>query len=296
MAAAPGVFAFPQDTYTTSLNTLANILAPAAKSAGCGADLPKDLTPGGSSVNITIQSPLSPPNTTVHQREYLIHIPESYPESNDNPRPLVPTFNGQYHWTESIERYTGFSTSAFNPHSIAVYPAGVGNQWLGDVLAPNSSYINDIQFVSDVLDDLESKLCIDKNRIYAAGLSNGGGMTGLLACNGTVGGRFAALAGVAAAYYPDKSLPEHLFGEKCGLDRDEGSQIPYLEIHGTEDQVVRYNGSNTPDPDTYNIPTFLSKIAKLNGCAADAEQKSGLNRLETNSTQTLNGGNVTKHS
>ncbi|KAI1868790.1 hypothetical protein JX265_006769 [Neoarthrinium moseri] len=289
----PSLFSFPGAAYTASHNTLASILAPSAPSSGCGSALPSELIPGAPSVNISILSPLSSPNETLQHRQYRIHLPASY--SNDKPAPLLLTFNGQYQPTRSIENYTLFSTPEFNSNGIAVYPEGIDNQFLGDVLSPNSSYINDIQFVSDVLDDLQSKLCIDTNRIYGSGFSNGGSLTALLSCNGTVGGRFAALAAVGGAYYPDDEMTEPLFGAGCGSGR-ENVTIPYLEIHGEEDKVVAYDGNNGDSPAMYPIPVYLEKLGSLNGCNTSAPDHAGLTGLSTNSTQILNGGNITKYS
>ncbi|EME88951.1 uncharacterized protein MYCFIDRAFT_120730, partial [Pseudocercospora fijiensis CIRAD86] len=267
--------------YASAVNILASIHAPASPSSGCGSTLPSDLIPGAASINITLDSPLSSPNATLQKRQYRIHLPANYAASNDVAHPLLLTFNGQFQPTSSIENYTQFSLPSINPNAIAVYPEGIGNQFLGDPTTPNSSYINDVQFVSDVLDDLESKLCVDTNRIYATGLSNGGSMTGLLFCNGTVGGRFAALAGVAPAYYSDDKLTEPLYGAGCGKDRD-GLIIPYMEIHGDVDKVVAYGGDNSPQANTLPVPVYLAKIAELNGCEDDAK---GI----------LNGGNVTRY-
>lgn len=60
----------------------------------------------------------------------------------------------------------------------------------------------DLRFVGDMVDDLESKYSIDRNRIYVAGMSNGGGFVGTLACS-KLGSRFAAFASVAGSFYTD---------------------------------------------------------------------------------------------
>lgn len=300
----PTLFSFPDAAYHRALTTLLSSSSPSALSIGCGLQPPSHVIPGAPSTNIDLFSPLSSPNTTLQHRRYRIHLPENYPVSNDDPRPLLLTFNGQFQSTASIENLTRFSNPEFNPNAIVVYAEGIINQWLGDAAAPPSSYINDVQFVSDVLDDVESKLCIDTKRVYGAGLSNGGGLTGLLACNLSVGGRFAALAGVSAAYYRDNELTEPIFGANCGSGEyadlpvgDGNRRTPYLEIHGEEDVVIDYDGDNTPDPSTYPLPVFLSRIAGLNGCNADSTWPGvpGIIGVEANATQILNNGNITKY-
>lgn len=56
------------------------------------------------------------------------------------------------------------------------------NQWQGD---PDSSGVDDVAFTMEMLDNFEKRYCIDSSRVYAAGKSNGGGFTNLLACDPT---------------------------------------------------------------------------------------------------------------
>jgi poly(3-hydroxybutyrate) depolymerase len=227
-----------------------------------------NITPGGTALDIELDSPRSAPNNQSAQtRRYRLHLPASYSTSNTTPHPLLLTFAGQFQPTWSIENYTKFSDDSVNPHAIAVYPEGVGNQYLGDPTTPPATEIDDLQFVADLLDALEAQFCVDRARVYATGFSNGASLTGLLACNDTVGGRFAALGAVGGAYYADGVLPEPRYGAGCTAAP--GRVVPYLEIHGTEDRIVRYDGKNEPvGADTVPIPVWLEKVAELNGCVA----------------------------
>lgn len=92
--------------------------------------------------------------------------------------------------------------------------------------------MEDLQFVSDMIDDLKSKYAIDSNRIYAAGMSNGGGFVGTIACS-EIGSWFAAFASVAGAFYTDVD------GHDCLPARP---IIPFMEIHGGLDKGVHYAG------------------------------------------------------
>ncbi len=55
----------------------------------------------------------------------------------------------------------------------------------------------DVRFISDLVDELEKDYNIDPTRIYADGLSNGGGMAFVLSCK--LSDRIAAVGMVAAA-------------------------------------------------------------------------------------------------
>ena len=160
-------------------------------------------------------------------------------------------------------------------------------QWLGDPEAPPSSVIDDRIFASELLDVLTSSLCVDERRIYFAGLSNGGGLTGLLACSPALNRRVAAFAGVAAAFYTDASLTEPLFEEGCNPKLEGARKVPFIELHGLNDSVIAYGGDNTPAPNTIPLPEWVESWVERDGCA----DTSGQPKVEI-----LDGGNVTKSS
>lgn len=132
--------------------------------------------------------------------------------------------------------------------------------------------MNDIEFVHDLLDHLEEKYCIDTRRIYATGFSNGGGLTGLLACDPKASSRIAAFAIASGAFYQDSALKEPLFGH-CSPAR---SPVPIMEFHGEKDPVIHYDGKTTPDGETYNLPEWLKDWAVRNGCSPDTQKQTTL--------------------
>jgi polyhydroxybutyrate depolymerase len=110
-----------------------------------------------------------------------------------------------------------------------------------------------------VLDALGRAYCVDVRRIYATGFSNGGGMTGYLAC--ALSGRIAAFAPVAGNFYaiPGGCHP--------------GRPVAILDYHGTADPVVSYVGIPTrevPDWPLPSIPRWLASWAARDSCSATA--------------------------
>lgn len=85
-----------------------------------------------------------------------------------------------------------------------------------------------MQYTADVLDFLESTLCVDTDRIYATGKSNGGGFVALLSCDNTMTQRISAFMSASGAYYPATHSP-------CNPGK---AQVPFLEFHGDADTVV----------------------------------------------------------
>ncbi|OCL01449.1 carbohydrate esterase family 1 protein [Glonium stellatum] len=217
------------------------------QSDGCGKTLPKKVTAGGASANISITS-----GGLI--RSYLIHVPQSY--DIDTPVPLILSYHGRGKNASEQELLSQFSNSSYNPNAIAVYPQGVANskgtrQWYGDPDAPTS--INDISFTSDLISHLLSRYCLDPTRLYAAGKSNGGGLVGLLACDPVTSGQIAAFAPVSGAFYLNKSTGEL---PPCNPSR---LPIPIIEFHGWKDKTIRYLGG--PDDsdrgNTTSIPVWV---------------------------------------
>lgn len=130
---------------------------------------------------------------------------------------------------------------------------------------------------------MTSSFCIDESRVYATGVSNGGGLTALLACDPGLNKRFAAFAGVAAATYPDSSLTEPLFGAGCKPALN-GRKLPILEFHGLNDSVVAYNGDNGADnAASIPLPTFISSWLSRDDCSSASPE-----------VKTLESGTVTE--
>ncbi|KAF5348364.1 hypothetical protein D9758_010903 [Tetrapyrgos nigripes] len=231
--------------------------APTGGPSGCGKQPPSGVSPGGASSNRTLTS-------GDQKRSYLIHLPQNY--DSNKPTPLILSFHGRTQTAKQQEDGSQFSNPSFNPDGIAVYPQGVDKQWQGDPDAPKS--IDDFKFVSDLLDRLNSEYCIDPKRIYATGMSNGGGFTGLLACDPTVSAKIAAFSTVSGAFYlgvlgaPSNALPD------CKPAR---TPIPLLHFHGYVDTQIKYlgggNGSNRGN--TTSIPDYLDRWAKIDGIQPD---------------------------
>ena len=77
--------------------------------------------------------------------------------------------------------------------------------------------------------------------------------------------RVAAAAIVSGAFYKDRALQGD--GPLFGIcDKREGP-LPVLEMHGSADPVVHYDGKGTPDGETYSLTEWLGDWRERNGCA-----------------------------
>jgi polyhydroxybutyrate depolymerase len=182
-------------------------------------------------------------------REFLLHLPAGYDGSQA--LPVVLAFHGHGRDGAHLEEISKLSQLS----AIVVYPNGVINEnddnrrsWQGAPYAAPG--VDDVAFTADLLDHLQDTVCVDPARVYATGISNGGGFVGLLGCR--MADRLAAVAPVAGAFYPATS-------KNCRPARP----VPVLEFHGTADAAVPYHGDTRDLP---AIPDWVAGWVDRNGC------------------------------
>ncbi|MEK7401835.1 MAG: PHB depolymerase family esterase [Gemmatimonadota bacterium] len=192
------------------------------------------------------------------KREYLLYVPASYDRSRRTP--LVISLHGGGLWGAAHRDMSQWNAVADREGLIVVYPSGLGGQGVRSwgAVEDGLDQIRDVTFISELIDTLAAHYTIDPARIYANGLSNGGGMTFVLSCK--LSDRLAAVGLVASA---------HLLPFKWCTDR---RPIPMINFHGTADPAVPYTGGTTwVAPGQKHFPnqlTWTANWARRNGCAA----------------------------
>jgi polyhydroxybutyrate depolymerase len=188
------------------------------------------------------------------KRKFLLYVPKSYDPAV--PTPLVISIHGFAEWPAHQAKISHWNAVAEEHGFIVVYPSGTGfpKRWRS-----GSGVDTDVQFISDLIDHLITNYNIDEHRIYANGLSNGGGMSFLLSCK--LSDRIAAFGGVAGAYL----LP----WEECKPAR----LVPAIVFHGTADPVVPFEGgpSRSFDVPFPVIDEWVQTLAERRGCDAVPE-------------------------
>lgn len=225
----------------------------AISGSGCGKGIPDAFPSPGESKNLRLSD---------SDRTYRLHIPKTY--QNDTRTAVYFSFSGASRGGEEQETLSQFSNPEFNPHGIAVYPDTENGVWLSNSNA-NISHPNDLDFTNDLLTHLEESLCIDPGRVYANGKSNGGEFAAVIACNATVGSRFAAFSVVSGAWHETGNVPGLQACEPAM--REEG--YPFLIFHGTVDQTAPINGD--VEDEILPIIDVLQTWAERNGCPEDAK-------------------------
>jgi len=184
------------------------------------------------------------------QRDYILYIPELY--DGNTTVPLVLNFHGFGSSASQQMFYGDFRDIADTEGFLLVHPEGttfIGNQFWNVGFPGLSSNIDDVGFTEALIDELATLYAIDLDRVYATGMSNGGFMSFLLACQ--LSEKIAAVASVTG------SMTQDTFDD-CNAQHP----TPVLQIHGTEDDVVLYNENNLSLP----IPDVISYWVDHNNC------------------------------
>ena len=166
------------------------------------------------------------------ERTYRLHTPPGYDATE--PTPLVIALHGGGGSGEKMAELTGgLNALADQEGFIVVYPDGVEKHWNDGRGIPkwraHRENIDDVGFLSALIEHIGRDFNIDAKRIYVTGISNGGMMAFRLACE--LPEKIAAIAPVVA------SISENLVAQ-CAPSQP----VPVLIISGTEDPLVPWEG------------------------------------------------------
>ena len=162
-------------------------------------------------------------------RTYRLYIPSIY-NPNNPACPLILNLHGYTSNASDQQLYTNFMPIADTANFLMVYPQGTVDNtnttfWNAGV---NNGLVDDVGFLSNLIDTLKTNYNIDLNRVYSTGFSNGGFMSHVLAC--ALNNKIAAIASVSGTFFTYQ-FPYH-----------PGKGVPVMQIHGTADPTVPYNG------------------------------------------------------
>ena len=191
------------------------------------------------------------------KREYLLYVPRTYDRTR--PTPLVISMHGAGMWPAAQKDTSQWNRVAESEGVIVVYPSGRGGGGprIWRAATAGAGLMRDVRFISELIDTLEAAYNIDPARIYANGLSNGGGMAFVLSC--TLSDRIAAVGMVGAA---------QLLPWSWCTDR---RPVPMIAFHGTADTAAPYKGGPSwvtrgPFP---NVLTWTANWAGRNQCGTN---------------------------
>lgn len=183
-------------------------------------------------------------------RSYRLYIPSNY--SGIDSVPLILNLHGYSSNAEEQQIYTNFMPIADTAGFLMVYPQGLQDPynsepfWNAGIVS--TSIVNDTLFLNQLIDSLSSTYNIDISRIYMTGMSNGGFMSHYMAC--FCNRKITAIASVTGSWFT--------WWPSC----TPGKVIPVMQIHGTDDSTVPYNGNS----DMVSIETIINNWVNINDC------------------------------
>ena len=190
------------------------------------------------------------------EREYLLYAPTAVRSD----APLVIVMHGYTGNMHDIASYVGMNELADENGFVVAYPQGTedsdGNNFFNvGYDFHSSSNVDDVGFVRAIVEEIDSQYGLNKDAIFATGMSNGGDMSFLLACEAS--DLFRAVAPVAG------SMMTNMLSQ-CEPE----IALPVLEIHGDEDRVTRLGGDRENEDGWgayWDLETTMAFWAKKTG-------------------------------
>jgi len=205
-------------------------------------------------------------------RQYTLYVPRS-PGAADGPMPILVLCHphdfdvlkmGHKNWDAIIKL-------ASREKFMVVMFIGVHRAfdvWVGLRALPGKP--DEVAYAEAVLQDISLRYCIDQNKMFCTGLSNGGRLCGRFASEMPV---FSAMAIISAIRYP---VPNH---------RPRTKPLRLISFHGTADPINPYwGGVKAPYWGPASVVQVTEQWAEFNGCT------------KTSGTQLSPGISYTNHS
>jgi polyhydroxybutyrate depolymerase len=228
-------------------------------------------------------------------RPVKLYVPSGY---TGKPTPLVILLHGYSASGDAEDLYLDLRPVAEDKTVLYAHPDGTVNPaglrfWNASNACCNfyGSSVDDSSYLESLVKEIATRYAVDPKRVYFFGHSNGGFMSYRMACDHA--DTVAAIASLAGAMPEDPS--------QC----KPSGPVSVLEIHGTADTEIDYDGGSTSAPDagdaggggTYPAATTsVADWASLDGCEStpDTSQpnidiEADLPGAETKVTRWVNG-------
>jgi polyhydroxybutyrate depolymerase len=179
-------------------------------------------------------------------RPYTATVPAGYSDSQSWPLVLVLAGAGD-EGTDTAE-WLGFTQLAMDQGVFLVAPDAdpLSARYVWDPSPVHFPHF-DVEYLTAIIHDLESKYSIDPKRVFVAGHSVGAHMAHRMACDDSADVvAIMSLAG-QVSMVPSECAPAHA--------------VSVVQVHGTADQVIGYYGDLQNDPPDPTIPSAHQTVA-----------------------------------
>ncbi|MEX2595678.1 MAG: PHB depolymerase family esterase [Salibacteraceae bacterium] len=195
------------------------------------------------------------------KRTYLLHVPDDY--SSDERVSLIFALHGGTGSARNIESQSGLVQLSESEGFVLCSPNGLKRTWnAGDCCGKASeNNVDDVGFISALIDKLIDEYSIDPKRVYITGMSNGGFMCYRLACE--LSDKIAAIAPVA--------------GTMTSLDCAPSEAVSVIHFHSELDSNIPLDGGvgdGLSDHENQSLEDVFDLWFGLNECqSSDIELK-----------------------
>lgn len=168
-------------------------------------------------------------------RQYYLYLPENL----QSQAPLMFVLHGYSGSAEGIMDYSMMNQIADTAKFAVCYPQGTSDRWGNNFWNVGYSFhqdetVDDVAFLSELAIYLQQTYQLSSQYTFCTGMSNGGDMSYLLACQASdIFKAIAPVAGCMMSWIYDSCDPEY--------------PVPVLEIHGTADSTTYYDGDMNND-------------------------------------------------
>lgn len=236
----------------------------------CSGPLSGGSTGGGSGCQPALPHEAGKATLTVRvaetDRQYLLFVPDAYDGSERHSLLLIfhgagPSPDQRPKSEFEFDEIWNASPFELPADMIVAAPQAAIDAWNADPAGV------DVEFATLVLEDVEGRLCVDPDSIYATGISSGGVLVSTLTCR--LSHRLAAAGTTIGMADP--------FGE-CG---DEASALPIVSINGERDPIfpaeeveadhrawAEHNGCEDESTGLYS--DIEVTLTEFSGCVDDA--------------------------
>ena len=196
-------------------------------------------------------------------RRALAFVPDERVTSVDDRLPVVLAFHGGGSTAEGMIEFSGLAEKGRSAGFLSVFPSGTGRTaealtWNGGNCCGRAmkDQVDDVDFMRRLIDDLDRWLPIDRRRIYATGMSNGGMMSYRLAAE--LSDQIAAVAPVGGPIGCLDCLPQR--------------PVAVCHFHGTLDEFAPYAGGigkrSLSKTRFYSVRQSIDAWVRANDCDA----------------------------
>lgn len=209
------------------------------------------------------------------ERSYILHIPSI--AEKDKELPLLIVLHGSYGTGRKMQLGLGFDSYADERGFYIAYPDAYQQRgsrqtarWNDgrDTLASSQMGVDDVKFILSMIDDIATKVPLDRTQVYVTGASNGGMMTYRLGCEAPQA--FAGIAPVIA------NIPVPI-----ASDCQPVGPISFLAINGDTDPFIPIEGGEVCENVkrgcekgfVIGIADSVKKFAVANSCSTEPQSE-----------------------